>query len=76
MLTTLVEQGRVKCHQYWPPPGDSRLHGQLRVTTATQEVTDSFAFREITLVSEEVRWREGDMAGVVHGGRREAGDWW
>ena len=55
MLTTLVEQGRVKCRQYWPPVGESRLHGHLRVTTASQQLTDSFAFREITLVSEEVR---------------------
>ncbi|XP_043227640.1 tyrosine-protein phosphatase non-receptor type 4-like [Amphibalanus amphitrite] len=53
MLTTLVEQGRVKCHQYWPPPGESRLHGHLRVSTASQQLTDSFAFREITLVCEE-----------------------
>ena len=74
MLTTLVEQGRVKCHQYWPPPGESRLHGQLRVTTASQEITDSFAFREVTLVSEDVSWRDSDVGEGVRVGRREVGD--
>ena len=55
MLTTLVEQGRVKCHQYWPEAGQRQLFGDIEVTTVSEEVTESFAFREITLMSQEVR---------------------
>ena len=54
MLTTLVEQGRVKCHQYWPDAGETQLFGDFEVTTETEEVTESFAFREIKLVYQEV----------------------
>ncbi|XP_043194493.1 tyrosine-protein phosphatase non-receptor type 4-like isoform X1 [Amphibalanus amphitrite] len=53
MLTTLVEQGRVKCHQYWPDEGQSMLFGDFEVTTASEEVTENFAFREITIISQE-----------------------
>ena len=54
MLTTLVEQGRVKCHQYWPDEGQTLLFGDFQVTTVSEEVTESFAFREITVQSQEV----------------------
>ena len=54
MLTTLVEQGRVKCHQYWPDQGESLLFGDFQVTTVSEELTESFAFRDITIMSQEV----------------------
>ncbi|KAG7282278.1 hypothetical protein CRUP_033805, partial [Coryphaenoides rupestris] len=49
MLTTQVERGRVKCHQYWPNPGNSTTYGGFSVTCHTEEGNDAFLVREMTL---------------------------
>uniref|UniRef100_A0A3P8ZII6 Tyrosine-protein phosphatase n=1 Tax=Esox lucius TaxID=8010 RepID=A0A3P8ZII6_ESOLU len=58
MLTTQVERGRVKCHQYWPNPDSTSTYGHFQVTCLTEESNSAFLVREMTLthlVSEEVR---------------------
>ncbi|KAK3587914.1 hypothetical protein CHS0354_014428 [Potamilus streckersoni] len=53
MLTTKVEKGRVKCHQYWPDLYETQEHGQLQITCVKEEETTSFAFRELNLTHME-----------------------
>merc|ERR1719495_52290 len=53
MLTTVVEQGRVKCHRYWPRLYESTTFGTLQVTCLKEEETPSFAFRQFTLINTE-----------------------
>ena len=56
MLTTVVERGRVKCHQYWPAHDSTVLYGDLSVT-CTREVSSRsnnlfiYQARESSLVS-------------------------
>lgn len=57
MLTTTVEQGRVKCHHYWPELNQSVQYGKLLVTCIAEELTRSFAFRDFTLTHSEV-WQQ------------------
>ena len=46
MLTTIVERGRVKCHQYWPNLGETAEFGRLSVTCVKDDSSaGSFAFR-------------------------------
>ena len=46
MLTTIVERGRVKCHQYWPDLGNTTEFGRLSVTCVKDDSSaGSFAFR-------------------------------
>ncbi|KAK8727853.1 hypothetical protein OTU49_009486 [Cherax quadricarinatus] len=51
MLTTVVEQGRVKCHRYWPRLYETVDFGTLQVTCLKEEETTGFAFREFTLIN-------------------------
>ncbi len=53
MLTTKVERGRVKCHQYWPDLYETVDFGKMLVTCVKEKVSPSFAFREFTLTSIE-----------------------
>ncbi|XP_071513326.1 tyrosine-protein phosphatase non-receptor type 4 isoform X3 [Panulirus ornatus] len=53
MLTTVVEQGRVKCHRYWPRLYETVDFGTLQVTCLKEEETPGFAFREFTLINTE-----------------------
>lgn len=54
MLTTKVEKGRVKCHQYWPEMYETMDYGLLQITCVKEEETPSFAFREFNLTHVEV----------------------
>ncbi|KPP59714.1 tyrosine-protein phosphatase non-receptor type 4-like [Scleropages formosus] len=54
MLTTQVERGRVKCHQYWPNPSSSATYGTFRVACLTEEGNSAFFVREMTLTNLEV----------------------
>ncbi|XP_056144880.1 tyrosine-protein phosphatase non-receptor type 4 [Lampris incognitus] len=49
MLTTQVERGRVKCHQYWPNPDSSATYGEFTVACHTEEGNAAFLVREMTL---------------------------
>ncbi|KAK7499356.1 hypothetical protein BaRGS_00009331 [Batillaria attramentaria] len=53
MLTTKVERGRVKCHQYWPQLYETEDFGALQITCVKEEETPSFAFREFNLTHVE-----------------------
>ncbi|XP_026073841.1 tyrosine-protein phosphatase non-receptor type 4-like isoform X2 [Carassius auratus] len=49
MLTTQVEKGRVKCHQYWPNPSGSATYGNFQVSCQTEEGNSAFLVRDMTL---------------------------
>uniref|UniRef100_A0A7N6BY84 Tyrosine-protein phosphatase n=1 Tax=Anabas testudineus TaxID=64144 RepID=A0A7N6BY84_ANATE len=51
MLTTQVERGRVKCHQYWPNPDSSTTYGDFTVTCHNEEGSSAFLVREMTLTN-------------------------
>lgn len=54
MLTTIVERGRVKCHQYWPNLGESMEYGRLKVTCVKDDVSaKSFAFRDFEVEDQD-----------------------
>ncbi|KAK6310012.1 hypothetical protein J4Q44_G00198930 [Coregonus suidteri] len=58
MLTTQVERGRVKCHQYWPNPDSAATYGHFQVACLTEEGNSAFLVRDMTLThleSDEVR---------------------
>ncbi|XP_016309702.1 tyrosine-protein phosphatase non-receptor type 4-like isoform X2 [Sinocyclocheilus anshuiensis] len=49
MLTTQVERGRVKCHQYWPNLSGSATYGGFQVSCQTEEGNSAFLVRDMTL---------------------------
>lgn len=52
MLTTVMERGRAKCHQYWPVAGDDLEMGDgfsVRCMSESADETGSFVFRELVL---------------------------
>ncbi|XP_073097415.1 tyrosine-protein phosphatase non-receptor type 4 isoform X4 [Manis javanica] len=53
MLTTQVERGRVKCHQYWPESTGSSSYGCYQVTCHSEEGNTAYIFRKMTLFNQE-----------------------
>ncbi|XP_074071082.1 tyrosine-protein phosphatase non-receptor type 4 isoform X1 [Macrotis lagotis] len=53
MLTTQVERGRVKCHQYWPELTENSLYGNFQVTCHSEEGNSAYVFRNMTLCNLE-----------------------
>ncbi|CAF97207.1 unnamed protein product, partial [Tetraodon nigroviridis] len=51
MLTTQVERGRIKCHQYWPNPDSATNYGDFTVTCHNEEGNSAFLVREMTLMN-------------------------
>lgn len=52
MLTTVLERGRIKCHQYWPDEGEQlELTPTFTLKCLKEEVdpTESFVFRDFLL---------------------------
>lgn len=49
MLTTQVERGRVKCHQYWPNVSSSGTYGDFQVTCVSEEGNSAYLLRDLTL---------------------------
>lgn len=53
MLTTQVERGRVKCHQYWPEPIGSSEFGNFQISCHSEVGNPAYVFREMTLTNLE-----------------------
>ncbi|TRZ00993.1 hypothetical protein DNTS_033377, partial [Danionella cerebrum] len=49
MLTTQVERGRVKCHQYWPNLSSSGTYGGFEVSCVSEEGNSAYLLRDLTL---------------------------
>ncbi|XP_016406930.1 tyrosine-protein phosphatase non-receptor type 4-like [Sinocyclocheilus rhinocerous] len=49
MLTTQVERGRVKCHQYWPNVSASGTYGGFQVTCVSEEGNSAYLLRDLML---------------------------
>ncbi|KAK0420190.1 hypothetical protein QR680_014559 [Steinernema hermaphroditum] len=55
MLTTLVENGRTKCHEYWPKPGESIPFGKLVVTNLSEREKEYCTYREFSIRHQQSR---------------------
>lgn len=51
MLTTLKENDRVKCHQYWPNVGQTTEYGSLQITNVFEREDEKtlFQYRELSI---------------------------
>ncbi|EYC25076.1 hypothetical protein Y032_0012g1687 [Ancylostoma ceylanicum] len=49
MLTTTIERGRAKCHQYWPRLHESHEYGRLLVTCIRDHETPNCSYREFSV---------------------------
>jgi tyrosine-protein phosphatase non-receptor type 4 len=49
MLTTIVERGRIKCHNYWPEVGETVEYGRLAVTCTKEDARENFVFRDFSI---------------------------
>nr|CDJ86225.1 PDZ and Protein-tyrosine phosphatase domain containing protein [Haemonchus contortus] len=49
MLTTTIERGRAKCHQYWPRLHESHEYGRLLVTCIRDHDTPNCSYREFSV---------------------------
>ncbi|XP_075164725.1 protein tyrosine phosphatase Meg isoform X1 [Haematobia irritans] len=65
MLTTVMEAGRQKCHQYWPVTGDELQLGEglcVKCLSEKPDETGSFVFREFLLCDR----RTGEQRHIQH----------
>ncbi|XP_037939392.1 tyrosine-protein phosphatase non-receptor type 4 isoform X2 [Teleopsis dalmanni] len=65
MLTTVMEAGRQKCHQYWPVTGDELQLGDgfsIKCLSEKPDETGSFVFREFVLCDK----RTGEQRHIQH----------
>lgn len=65
MLTTVMEAGRQKCHQYWPVTGDELHLGDgfsVKCLSEQADETGSFVFREFVLCDK----RTGEQRHIQH----------
>lgn len=64
MLTTVIERGRPKCHQYWPLAGEELQMSDTFSVKCLNEMADStgsFVFREMQLCDKNVRKKSFDF---------------
>lgn len=65
MLTTVMEAGRQKCHQYWPVTGEELILGEgflVKCLSEQPDETGSFVFREFILIDK----RTGEQRHIQH----------
>uniref|UniRef100_A0A914YSS9 Uncharacterized protein n=1 Tax=Panagrolaimus superbus TaxID=310955 RepID=A0A914YSS9_9BILA len=55
MLTTLVEKGRVKCHQYWPSRKETLDYGNLQITNVSERIESHGHYREFAIRNKSTR---------------------
>ncbi|XP_023364459.1 receptor-type tyrosine-protein phosphatase H [Otolemur garnettii] len=53
MLTNCMESGQVKCEHYWPLDAQPCIHGHLRVTLMGEQVTKTWAVRDLQVFQVE-----------------------
>ncbi|XP_052763016.1 receptor-type tyrosine-protein phosphatase kappa-like [Mya arenaria] len=49
MVTNLIEHGSPKCEQYWPNPGASRMYGEIKVESRSEDEYAEFTRRALTM---------------------------
>lgn len=55
MLTTVLERGRVKCHQYWPRMYETHDYGRLQISCIRERETPSCSYREISIKNKNTK---------------------
>lgn len=55
MLTTTIERGRIKCHQYWPRLYENHDYGRLQISCIGERETANCVYREISIQDMMVR---------------------
>ncbi|XP_026803560.2 tyrosine-protein phosphatase non-receptor type 4b isoform X2 [Pangasianodon hypophthalmus] len=55
MLTTQVERGRVKCHQYWPNVSAMGTYGNFQVSCVSEDGKSAYLLRALTLTHLETK---------------------
>ncbi|KAK3528373.1 hypothetical protein QTP86_034129 [Hemibagrus guttatus] len=55
MLTTQVERGRVKCHQYWPNVSSTGTYGNFQVSCVSEDGKSAYLLRALTLTHLETK---------------------
>ncbi|KAE9553163.1 hypothetical protein FO519_003642 [Halicephalobus sp. NKZ332] len=55
MLTTLVEKGRIKCHQYWPSRKEPFEFGNLQITNVSEKLESHCHYRELSIRNKNTR---------------------
>lgn len=55
MLTTTIERGRIKCHQYWPKLYENHDYGRLQISCISERETVNCVYREISIQDVMVR---------------------
>lgn len=56
MLTTTVERGRIKCHQYWPSLYEKQDYGKLTISNIQERELPNCVYREISIKDKIVRF--------------------
>ncbi|VDN50682.1 unnamed protein product [Dracunculus medinensis] len=56
MLTTTVERGRIKCHQYWPSLYEKQDYGKLTISNIQERELPNCVSREISIKDKIVRF--------------------
>ncbi|XP_052763022.1 receptor-type tyrosine-protein phosphatase kappa-like isoform X2 [Mya arenaria] len=49
MVTNLIEHGTPKCEQYWPNPGASKMYGEIKVESRSEDEYAEFTRRALTM---------------------------